>query len=104
VGLCFLILSQVFILLSFSGCSKNRIINEDKFVKLYADLVIQQDTLNTLNYKTDSLKIAVFKRYDVNEEDYKNTIKYYNQDPSRWEKFFNKVTAYLEGLKKKNAK
>ena len=102
----FLILSfflcSVIILLS--SCTQNKIINEDKFVKIYADLVIQQDTLNNLNVKNDSLKSIVFKRYNTTKEDYKKTIEYYNQDPAKWEKFFSKVTAYLESLKKKNAK
>ena len=90
--------------LLIAGCSKSKIINEDKFVKIYADLVIQQDTLNSLHYKTDSTKLAVFKRFNVNEEDYKNTIDYYNQDPGRWENFFDKVTSYLESLRKQNLK
>ncbi len=104
ITILLLILSQALFLSLLSGCSKNNIINEDKFVKVYADLIIQQDTLNVLNYKTDTVKIKVFKRYNITAEDYKNTIAYYNQDPGKWEKFFDKVTAYVEELKKQNAK
>ena len=104
ITIFFLILSQAFILSLLSGCSKNNIINEDKFVRVYADLIIQQDTLNTLNYKTDTVKIKIFKKYNITAKDYKNTIAYYNHDPGKWEKFFEKVTAYVEELKKQNAK
>ncbi len=92
------------ILILLSGCSKNNILDEDKFVKVYGDLIIQQDTLNTLNVKNDSLKNIVFKRYNTTKEDYKKTIEYYNQDPAKWEKFFSRVTAYIENLKKQNVK
>jgi adenylate kinase family enzyme len=86
------------------GCSKNKVINEDKFVKVYADLVIQQDTLKNLSVKIDSLKQIVFKRYNVTEKEYKKTIEYYNNDPRKWEEFFKRVKGYLEELNKKNVK
>ena len=104
INLLILIYFSLSILFLLAGCSKKNAINEDKFVKIYADLVIQQDTLKNLSVKNDSLKQIVFKRYNVTEEEYKKTIDYYNNDPSKWQEFFKRVKGYLEELNKKNAK
>jgi adenylate kinase family enzyme len=104
INLLILIYFSLSILLLIPGCSKKNVIDEDKFVKIYADLVIQQDTLKNLSVKNDSLKQIVFKRYNVSEKEYKKTIDYYNNDPRKWEKFFKRVKGYLEKLNKKNAK
>ncbi len=85
------------------GCSGNKVINEDKFVKIYSDLIIAQDTAGG-NYKSNNeLKKEVMKRYNVTQEQYKETVTYYNKEPHRWESFFTKVTAYINELKKKNS-
>ncbi|MCL5030262.1 MAG: DUF4296 domain-containing protein [Bacteroidetes bacterium] len=93
---------QITILLFLSGCSKNSKIDEDKFIKIYTDIVVAQDTIKAPSYKFDSLKTVVFNRYGITSKDYNSTIDYYNQDPQRWEKFFDKVTAYVEKLKKQS--
>lgn len=36
--------------------------------------------------------------------DYKKTIDFYNSDPERWQKFFDKVVTYVESLKPKTKK
>ena len=92
--------ATVSLLLSFD-CSKEVIIEEDKFVSIYSDMVIAQDTLTLSSADVDSLRKTIFNRYDVTEELYKATLDYYNKDAKRWEEFFDKVIAHVEDLKKK---
>ncbi len=92
-------LSVLFLLL-FS-CNKEKIIEEDKLVHIYSDMLIAQDTVTLSSTGLDSLRDAVFKKYNVTEELYKKTIDYYNRDSNRWESFFDKVIAHVENLKKK---
>ena len=87
--------------LIFQACSNNKIIEQDKLVHIYTDLLIAQDTLALNEKSADSLRQSVFQKYNVNETDYENTINYYNEDLQRWEEFFDKVTAHLGNLKTK---
>ena len=94
----FLLLLFIFVL---TGCS-NRI-NEDKFILVYSDLVIAQDTLKT-NNNLNAIKSTVFRKYNVTEKEYTETLKYYNSDPRKWEAFFNKTISHLEDLRSKKGK
>ena len=87
-----------------AGCTKSKVIDEDKFIKVYSNLVISQDTTNITAKNIDSVKAKVYKKYNITDEEYKATINYYNQDPERWEKFFTKAIAYVESLKKQKGK
>ena len=87
-----------FIINSFAGCSKSHL-DEDKFIIVYTDIIMAQDTLGRRN-SLDYIKRTVFKRNNISEQEYDMTLKYYNDDPVRWEQFFDKAIVYLE--KKKN--
>ena len=88
-------------LLSFAGCSNK--INEDKFILVYSDLVMAQDTLKG-NFKQSEIKNLVFKKYNVSEKEYNETLNYYNSDPRKWEAFFNKTISHLEDLRSKKGR
>ncbi len=90
--------SLLFIL---SSCSDNKVINEDKFVKVYSDLIIAQDTIPNNSAAFNSVKKKIFARYNITSEDYKNTIEYYNKNYEKWKSFFAKVTAHIEAMKGK---
>ena len=64
-------------------------------------MLIAQDTVTLSSAGLDSLREAVFNKYNVTEELYKATLNYYDQDSERWESFFDKVIAHVENLKKK---
>src|SRR4030042_5130698 len=83
------------ILFLFYGCRDRNIIEEEKFVIIYSDLLIATDSTTV-----DSAKTGVFKRYDISGEKYEKTVEYYNSNPQKWEEFFNKVIAHIEDLKK----
>jgi hypothetical protein len=83
------------------GCSK-KIVDEDKFAKIYAEMVIAQDTAS---YTPDNFKPVqdkIFKRYGITRDEYSATVAAFNKDPEKWEKFFNKAIAYVEALKKQH--
>jgi hypothetical protein len=88
------------ILISVVTCEKGPAIPEDKFIKVYVDLLILQDTTSTNNISLDSLKAIVFEKNEITADQYDATIQYYNKYPKRWEEFFDKALAYAEKLKK----
>lgn len=87
-----------------SGCSNDRTLDEDKFVKAYTDLVIAHDTIPEGTANFDSVKQTVFKKYGITSGQYDSTVNYYNKDMKRWESFFNSATAYIDTLRSKDRK
>ncbi|MEO8398210.1 MAG: DUF4296 domain-containing protein [Ignavibacteriaceae bacterium] len=96
-----LIIISTFIFI-FVSCSKQKIIPENIFVKIYTDLVVAQDTALVDSVSSKNLREKILKKYNVKLEDYQQTINYYNEDPERWQVFFDKVMAYVETLKNSN--
>ena len=87
------------------GCDGNKIIPEEKFVEIYSDLVIAQDTSSAVNQiQRDSIQQIIFKRHSVSLNEYSLTSEYYSEKPARWEKFFNTVIDSLEARKQRAAK
>ena len=85
-----------------NSCSEEEVILEEKFIHVYVDLMIVQDTTRTNPLPLDSLKEIVFTKHDITSELYDKTIARYNSSPEDWEEFFDKAIAYLEELKTKN--
>ena len=93
----------VFTLL-LSGCDKGPPLSEDKFIKVYVDLLIIQDTTTVNNFSIDSVKSLVFTRHNISAGEYEATVNYYNSQPEKWVAFFDSTTAYVERLKKEAEK
>lgn len=89
----------LFIIL-LSGCAKPSLIDEDKLVIIYTELVIAQDTTSQQGEDFSSIKQQILDKYEVTEGEYNETIEYYNEDPERWNEFFDKALARLEALRK----
>jgi hypothetical protein len=85
--------------LLLSSCSEEEVIPEEKFVHVYVDLMILQDTTRVNSIPLDSLKEIVFTKHNITSELYDKTIAKYNSSPENWEDFFDKAIAYLEELK-----
>ena len=96
----FLIISA----LLFSACDKAPPIPEEKFIKVYVDLLIIQDTTTADTFSLDSVKTLVFTRHNISSEQYDETINYYNSQPEKWVVLFDSATAYVERLKKEAEK
>ena len=95
------LLCLIFISFIIISCSKSFRIEEKKFVKMYAEMIFMQDTSS---YSQSEIKLTVLKKFNVKEFEYDETIKYYNNDPERWQKFFDEVIVYIESLKPKPKK
>ena len=89
--------------LSF-GCDRNKIIEEEKFIKIYTDIIIASDTTSGASQLKDAVISKVLSRHNVTLDEYKSTIQYYNQDSEKWEKFFAKAIANLEEKRKNSVK
>jgi len=98
-----IILALVFLTIStgLQSCKEQPTIEEKKLIKIYADMVFMQDT-SSLSQQI--IKEKVLKKFSVSEKDYSNTIKSYNDDPERWQKFFDSVIVYIERIKPKPKK
>jgi formate-dependent nitrite reductase cytochrome c552 subunit len=83
----------------FFSCSDEKIIEEEKFIEVYIDLLIMQDTTSANQNSIDSIKSIVFQKHSITAKDYEQTIEQYNSSPEKWEEFFTKATAYVEKLK-----
>jgi hypothetical protein len=81
------------------SCSKDDILPEDKFRKIYIDILVTQDTLTDNSISTDSIKTLILQKYNVKDSIYSKTIEYYNNNPDKWEKFFNEAIKQVEELK-----
>ena len=89
--------------LNITGCNNNNsVIKEEKFIRIYTDIIIAKDTAGAKPEKGNELLKKILLRYNVTEKKYKQTIDYYNQNPEKWRKFFDKAIQYAEELKKKN--
>ena len=93
-----------YISLLLSACDKGPPIPEEKFKKVYVDLLIIQDTTTANNFSIDSVKSLVFTRHNISDEEYDATVNYYNSQPEKWAAFFDSTTAYVERLKKEAEK
>lgn len=83
----------------FFSCDDHKVIEEEKFIKVYVDLLLVQDTTSSYQFPVDSISAVVFKAHGITAENYQHTIDYYNSSPEKWEDFFSKATAYVEKLK-----
>lgn len=98
------IFSAVLAAFLFVSCSGKNPISEDKFVEIYIDLVIAQDTSAAVGSSFEGIKQNIFARYKVNEKEYEETLAYYNEDSERWVQFFDKAILKLETKRRQEAK
>lgn len=94
------LICPILLLLTFCSEQKPRV-PEDRLIIIYTDLMFSQDTVLINTDNVDSLKTEVFARHNISEEDFQQTIDFYNKTPERWEKFFDRVVEYIESLKSK---
>jgi hypothetical protein len=95
-GSIFLIFLAIVISSGLQSCKKSTAIDEKKFIKIYADMVFMQDTSSL---SQPIIKEKVLEKYKVSENDYDNIIKFYNDDPEKWQSFFDSVIVYIERIK-----
>lgn len=88
--------------LLFISCSDDKTIkDEEKFAKVYIDLLISEEQNRSDSLKIKSGQENIFKKYGVSQKQYEATINYYNQNPERWREFFTKVDDYFNKIENK---
>ena len=100
-GFIFFIFLAIVISSMLQSCKKTSAIDEKQFIKIYADMIFMQDTSSLSQL---SIKEKVMAKYKVSENDFDNTIKFYNDDPEKWQPFFDSVVVYIERIKPKPKK
>jgi hypothetical protein len=93
----------------FYSCTDKEPLEQEKMIRIYAELLLAQDSsLSALNFKPgkaaiqDSVKRAIFRKYNVSPKSYEETIQYYNENQERWVDFFRNTIVYLDSLKKQS--
>jgi hypothetical protein len=81
------------------SCSKDDIIPEDKFINIYIDILVAQDTLTDNSISNDYLKTLILQKYNITDSIYTNTIEYYNNNPDKWGRIFEDAIKQVEELK-----
>lgn len=92
----FLVLFVISLSVGFQSCKKSPVIDEKKFIKIYAHMIFMQDTTSLTQ---SEIRDSVFKKYNIKKNEYDEMIKFYNADPERWQKFFDSTIVYIEKLK-----
>ncbi len=95
-SLSFVILFFLVVSIGLLSCKESLVIEEEKFIKVYAAMVFMQDTSSL---SQSEIKRKVLKEYNVKETDYDAMIQYYNRDPERWQQFFDSTISYIEKIK-----
>ncbi|GMU96718.1 MULTISPECIES: DUF4296 domain-containing protein [Ignavibacterium] len=85
-----------FIIILFISCKEKPPINEEQFVKIYADLISAPDSISVDTLKFSDYKKKVFSDFGCSENEFEQTVKFYNQTPEKWDEFFKKVIKYVE--------
>lgn len=85
-------------LVIFISCEEKPSIEENKFVKVYAELISVPDSISVDSTKYFDYKQKIFSEFNLTENDYEQTVEFYNKDPKRWEDFFNKVVKHIEAI------
>ncbi len=80
-------IAAVFIL-CINGCTDKPPIDEDKFVNIYTDILIQQDTSDVNGKKLELIKSKVLSKYNVTGKEYSETLDFYNQKKGQMEGLF----------------
>lgn len=83
----------------FISCS-NKNIDHQKFIDAYIELRITQDTLKSGNANFQDLKKAILKKHGLTEKQYDKTFNYFNENPERWNDFYEKIIARVDTLRK----
>jgi hypothetical protein len=83
------------------SCSEKEILPEEKFINIYVDILVAQDTITDQSMSVDSLKSTVLWKYNVSDTVYAKTIEHYNNNPGKWEEFFNNAIKKVEELNAK---
>ncbi len=89
----------IFLLSCQFGPRPAGVLDQDRFVVVYCDML--QESLRSRNAKADAHTsagnaAAVLDRTGISRDTYEATVRWYNEDVSRWKRFMDEVAQELE--------
>lgn len=97
-----LIVPALFLILICVTCAKEKI-PEETLVKVYVENVIAGQTFINSKDSLNIQKAQIFKKYGINENEFKSEIAKYYEQKDKWTVFFKKSNEYLDELRKSGA-
>lgn len=88
-----LIILFLLIPILFISCENSPPIEQKKLIKIYSEMLFIQDSTSL---SQSEIKDLTLKKFKVSGDDYDNTISFYNQNPEKWQAFFDSVIVYIE--------
>jgi hypothetical protein len=94
-----LLFSLLFLISCDSGRRPSGVMDEERFVTVYCDLL--QQSLRSRNTRADPSTAAanaqaILDSAGVSRDSYQATYRWYNEDVTRWKAFWEEVTKELE--------
>jgi hypothetical protein len=93
------ILIIIFILTSFTFCTKEEGLPKKKLAHMYVDILIADQTYQ---FNLDSLNIAVqnvYEKHGISKSIYDDEVSRLSADEETWNEFFDMAQTYLDSLK-----
>ncbi|MDT3697167.1 MAG: DUF4296 domain-containing protein [Ignavibacterium sp.] len=90
-----IILFSLLVIIVLLNCTESIPIEEKKLVKVYAEMVIMQDS-TTLS--TADIQKKVLGEFDISISDYEKSVDFLSKNPERWQNFYDSVIVYLQRL------
>lgn len=95
--------SKIYIVLFFltagalllGGCSKNKPLDQEKFIEVYYDIMVLQENRGMEFSAMQKIREDVYKKHGITHQQYEATIAYLSEDTKRWEEFFDAMIAYV---------
>lgn len=91
----FLIVLSISLPFIIQGCSESSPVDEKTLVRVYAEMVIMQDSskLNDLE-----IQKKVLTDFNISASDYEKSVNILREKPERWQDFYDSVIVYLQKL------
>lgn len=83
----------------FAACSSEQIIDDEKFVEIYSEVLLAQTLEGGDPETTSKILEKICKRFNISIEQYESTVNFYKADYKGWDLFFEKVITILEKKK-----
>lgn len=75
-------------------------VNQQKFIKVYTELIKLSEHFPSQSQEYQDSASKILTKFNFTKKDFLNHLSYYNQNPGRWENFFQ---AAYDTLKQNNS-
>ncbi len=86
--------------LNLTACHQNKnatsLNNQEKLIQVYVELAKLQERLPLQDSAFLDSSRTILEKYNLTEEEYNDALSYFNEEPERWQTFYEKVLEHLE--------